>query len=190
MAAPPQTMAADFHASATANSFWLRKEITNAGSFAPFINTTGGARLKSDDLDCSSSRAETGVGAAFSRGHALVRDSGGGPRLGPGDAGASERGRDFRLLAHLLTPGRSRAPEEFDDLRRGTPLRKGDWRRTAASFMCELSARASRGAYGRTWTPGFSVSVPATKSASSGLIERSSMRRRRPERHRGATEKR
>src|SRR3979409_1945845 len=31
----------------------------------------------------------------------------------------------------------------------------------------------------RTWTPGFSVRVPAMKSASSGLIERSSMRKRR-----------
>src|SRR5271157_2078102 len=71
MAAPPQTMAADFQASALTNSFWLRKEITNVGSFAPFINTTGGARLKPDDADWSSSRrcsagAVTGAGEAFS----------------------------------------------------------------------------------------------------------------------------
>src|ERR1035437_7658216 len=55
MAAPPQTMTADFQASAQ-NSFWLRKEITNVESFAPFINTTDGMRLKSDDADWSSSR--------------------------------------------------------------------------------------------------------------------------------------
>src|ERR1700738_5029721 len=36
-----------------------------------------------------------------------------------------------------------------------------------------------RGDNERTWTPGFSVRVPAMKSASSGLIERSSMRTRR-----------
>src|ERR1700716_4027535 len=70
MAAPPQTMAADFQASAPTNSFWLRKEITNVGLFAPFINTTEGVRLKSDDLGCSSLRAElpakTGAGGAFS----------------------------------------------------------------------------------------------------------------------------
>src|ERR1700686_2355535 len=70
MAAPPQTMAADFQASALTNSFWLRKEITNVGLFSPFINTTGGVRLKSDGLGCSSSWAEwsakTGAGGAFS----------------------------------------------------------------------------------------------------------------------------
>src|SRR5712672_4108568 len=70
MAAPPQTMAADFQASALTNSFWLRKEITNVGLFSPFINTTGGVRLKSDDLGCSSLRAElpaeTGAGGTFS----------------------------------------------------------------------------------------------------------------------------
>jgi len=48
MAAPPQTMAVDFQASALTNSFWLRKEITNVELLAPFINTTGGARLKPD----------------------------------------------------------------------------------------------------------------------------------------------
>src|SRR4029077_2375885 len=74
MAAPPQTIAADFQARALTNSFWLRKEITNEGLFAPFINTTGGARLKSDGLGCASSWAEwrarlsakTGAGGAFS----------------------------------------------------------------------------------------------------------------------------
>src|ERR1039458_921532 len=76
MAAPPQTMAADFQASALTNSFWLRKEITNVGLFAPFINTTGGVRLKSDDAGWSSprgascrrtsERAEMVVGGAFS----------------------------------------------------------------------------------------------------------------------------
>src|SRR5260370_25650715 len=70
MAAPPQTMAADFQASALTNSFWLRKEITNAGLFSPFINTTGGVRLKSDGLGCASSWAElwteTVAGGAFS----------------------------------------------------------------------------------------------------------------------------
>src|ERR1700719_3622524 len=70
MAAPPQTMAADFQARALTNSFWLRKEITNVGLFSPFINTTGGERLKSDGLGCASSVAdlwaETGAGGAFS----------------------------------------------------------------------------------------------------------------------------
>src|SRR6266478_26930 len=70
MAAPPQIMAADFQASALTNSCWLRKEITNVELFAPFINTTGGVRLKSDGLGCSLSwaelRAETGAGGAFS----------------------------------------------------------------------------------------------------------------------------
>src|SRR5258708_36331800 len=42
--------------------------------------------------------------------------------------------------------------------------------------LCEYSLR---GENERTWTPGFSVRVPAMKSASSGLIERSSMRTRR-----------
>src|ERR1035437_6394271 len=50
MAAPAQIMAADFQASELTNSFWLRKEITNVGWFAPFINTTGGERLKLDGL--------------------------------------------------------------------------------------------------------------------------------------------
>src|SRR6266478_9345193 len=74
MAAPPQTMAADFQASALTNSCWLRKEITKVELFAPFINTTGGVRLKSDGLGCASSWAElwaplsakTGAGGAFS----------------------------------------------------------------------------------------------------------------------------
>src|SRR2546429_4460776 len=70
MAAPPQTMAADFQASALTNSFWLRKEITNVELFAPFINTTGGVRLKSDGLGCASSWAElstkSGAGGTFS----------------------------------------------------------------------------------------------------------------------------
>src|ERR1019366_7787696 len=76
MAAPPQTMAADFQASALTNSFWLRKEITKVGSFPPFINTTGGVRLKSHGLARSSCRrasgqrgsseAATGAGGAFS----------------------------------------------------------------------------------------------------------------------------
>src|ERR1700686_2605111 len=74
MAAPPQTMAADFQASALTNSFWLRKEITNVGLFSPFINTTGGVKSKSDGLGCTSSWAEvwaelstkTGAGGAFS----------------------------------------------------------------------------------------------------------------------------
>src|ERR1700682_3910231 len=66
MAAPPQTMAADFQASALTNSFWLRKEITNVGLFSPFINTTGGVRSKSDGLGWSSSWAETAAGGAFS----------------------------------------------------------------------------------------------------------------------------
>src|SRR5260370_42008988 len=66
MAATPQTMAADFHASALTNSFWLRKEITNVELFAPFINTTGGARLKSDVLELSGSRAKTVAGGPFS----------------------------------------------------------------------------------------------------------------------------
>src|ERR1700693_1203062 len=74
MAAPPQTMAADFQASAMTNSCWLRKEITNVGLFSPFINTTGGVRLKSEGLGCASSGAELwapwsakpGAGGAFS----------------------------------------------------------------------------------------------------------------------------
>src|ERR1019366_7862117 len=76
MAAPPQTIAADFQASALTNSFWLRKEITNVGSFAPFIKTRGGVRLKSDGLSWFSGRpascrrssawAEIGAGGAFS----------------------------------------------------------------------------------------------------------------------------
>src|ERR1700674_1364046 len=59
MAAPPQTMAVDFQARALTNSFWLRKEMTNVGLFAPFINTTGGGRLKSDGLGCSWLRLES-----------------------------------------------------------------------------------------------------------------------------------
>src|SRR6266404_6186879 len=43
----------------------------------------------------------------------------------------------------------------------------------------ELCEYWVRGENERTWTPGFSVRVPAMKSASSGLIERSSMRKRR-----------
>src|SRR5712664_1581580 len=43
----------------------------------------------------------------------------------------------------------------------------------------ELCEHWVRGENERTWTPGFSVRVPAMKSASSGLIERSSMRKRR-----------
>src|SRR5258708_13856628 len=42
-----------------------------------------------------------------------------------------------------------------------------------------LFGSSLRGDDERTWTPGFSVRVPATKSASSGLIERSSTRKRR-----------
>src|SRR6202165_1742171 len=67
-------MAGDFQASALTNSFLLRKEITNVGLFSPFINTTGGGRLKSDGLGCASSwagvwgplAAETGAGGPFS----------------------------------------------------------------------------------------------------------------------------
>src|SRR5208282_4447681 len=84
MAAPPQTMAPDFHPRALTNSFWLRKEITNVGSLHPFINTTGGVRLKPDgwgwsfpfwrgrsSFGRSSFRrslpvAKTGAGGAFS----------------------------------------------------------------------------------------------------------------------------
>src|ERR1700681_612507 len=74
MAAPPQTMAVDFQARALTNSFWLRKEMTNAGLFAPFINTTGGVGLKSDGLGCTwlrlesrpELRAKTGAGGALS----------------------------------------------------------------------------------------------------------------------------
>ena len=125
MAAPPQIMAADFQASVLTNSFWLRKEITNVGLFAPFINTTGGVRLKSDGLAWSpfgrASHSDGlrsdrfGVGGdgrgrrVFFDGHSLVRNSGGGPRFWFGDAGASERGRDFSLLAHFLSGGRSGA---------------------------------------------------------------------------------
>src|ERR1039458_2279181 len=67
MAAPPQTMAADFQASALTNSFWLRKEITNVGLFAPFINTTGGVRLNSDGLGWSSCRHASWVRASSRR---------------------------------------------------------------------------------------------------------------------------
>src|SRR5208282_6247989 len=59
MAAPPQIIAADFQVRAMANSFWLRKEITNVGGFAPFINTTGGARSKSEGLGWSVCRASS-----------------------------------------------------------------------------------------------------------------------------------
>src|SRR5260370_35586947 len=50
-------------------------------------------------------------------GYRSVRDSGGRPRGWLGYAGTSECGRDFRLLATLLTGGRSRATSNPDDQR-------------------------------------------------------------------------
>src|SRR5260370_19154781 len=87
------------------------------------------------------------VGGDWRRGRVLfdgsrsVRDSGGGPRVWFGDAGASECSRDFRLLAHFLTGGRSRATSKSDDLRGRKLLRKIVWR----SFAGGIGAR-------RKWT--------------------------------------
>src|SRR5260370_15251951 len=60
----------------------------------------------------------------FFDGHSLVGNSGGGPRFGFGDAGASKRSCDFCLLGHFPSAGWSRAAREFDDLRSGQRLRQ------------------------------------------------------------------
>jgi len=78
MVAPPQTMAVDFQASAVTNSFWLRKEITNVEWLAPFINTTGGVKLKSDDLAWCSDKRSSGKVASGTQGWAFAEPVAGG----------------------------------------------------------------------------------------------------------------
>src|SRR5208337_2110437 len=81
-------------------------------------------------------------------GYSLVRDSGGRPRLWLGDAGASERGRDFRLLAHLLRGRRSSAAGKSDDLRGRELDRKtigrGVARVVVANVAAQVAARRRR----------------------------------------------
>src|SRR6266700_5264831 len=45
-AGPPQIIKLDFQPSEFTTSRWLLHEIKNAGSWLPFINTTGGCRSK------------------------------------------------------------------------------------------------------------------------------------------------
>src|ERR1035438_7599939 len=74
MAAPPQIMAEDFQPSAVTNSFWLRWEIANVGSLAPFIMTTGGVTSKIDapvGSSCDPSVRTPEVECAGSEGDAL-----------------------------------------------------------------------------------------------------------------------
>src|SRR5260370_40755426 len=53
--------------------------------------------------------------------HRMIWDSGGGPRLRLGHAGARKRRGDLRLLTHFVNGGRRRAARESDD-RRGRKL--------------------------------------------------------------------
>src|ERR1700722_196482 len=53
-----------------------------------------------------------------------VRESRRSPRFGFGDAGATERGGDFCLLAHFPSGGRRRLTGKVDDLGSARPLEK------------------------------------------------------------------
>src|SRR5208337_1646776 len=198
MAAPPQTMAADFQASALTNSFWLRKEITNVGLLAPFINTTGGLRLKPGGLAWSSPGRTSGKLASGKGGSAFAETVAGGSfsstaRLWyetPAADHASGLVMPARVsaaailacwliscveagavpLASLMICGAGKGSEILLGAELPGPSLRGE----------SLSGESRRGENGRTWTPGFSVRVPAMKSVSSGLIERSSTRKRRP----------